>query len=215
MPTHKQHSRFAKIAPDPERPSQQLRIRFDSRSPECAPILSMLEQTPYGQLKAVIAQALRTGAAIQLGQEPLAPPPVSRARAIGGGRFVITKRDTSELQGKTSLYAIYDPRKPWNAHIERELARCEWGETNRTMLRLLILGLKALGHGAAAAEAGIGEPRTGDADRPPPPVAPPVAPKPQGSSITIGVDPTRAQPRPAPSGATSLLRGAGRRGNDA
>lgn len=214
MPTHKQHNRFAKIAPDPGRPSQQLHIRFDSRNPECAPIHSLVERTPYGDLKDAIAQALRTGAAIDLGQEPLSAPPASRSRAIGGGRFVITKRHASELKGKASLYTKWDPRQPWNAHIESALARCEWGETNATMLRLLILGLKALGHGAAAAEAATGGPRP-DAARPPPSAAPPVAPKPQDSSITIGVDPTRAQPRPAPSGATSLLRGAGRRGNDA
>lgn len=213
MATSSQHARFAKIAPDPERPSQQLRIRYNPRSPECLPILTMLEQTPFGQLRGVISQALRTGAALSLGVDPLSPSPSKTTRALGGGRFVVTRRELTEPPSRDSLFTVYDPRQPWNTHLEDHVARCEWGETNRTMLQLLISGLNAMGYGQPAS--GI----TNQASAERTPDVPAVSPrqetealpqKSKNSSITIGVDPTQAQPR-TPSGATALLKAVTRR----
>lgn len=212
MSAHPQQRRFAKIAPDPARPSQQLCIRYDPRRPECAPILAMLEQTSYGELKTLVAQALRAGAAAELGQEPLMPPPATRRRGMGGGRFVITKRDTGELRAKERLFTVYDPRQTWNAHIESELAKCEWGETNRTMLRLLIEGLRRMGFAGSSSSTKAPLEQEPAAPRPATTPPPPVAAKGQDSSITIGIDPTRAAPKPVPTGATALLKGTGRRG---
>ena len=110
----------------------------------------MLEQTPFGQLRGVISQALRTGAALSLGVDPLSPSPSKTTRALGGGRFVVTRRELTEPPSRDSLFTVYDPRQPWNTHLEDHVARCEWGETNRTMLQLLISGLNAMGYGQPA-----------------------------------------------------------------
>ena len=211
-----QHARFAKIAPDPGRASQQVRIRYNPRSEECLPILAMLERTTFGQLRRVIVQALRIGAALKLGVDPLSPPPAKATRALGGGRFVVTRRETTEPPSRDSLFTVYDPRQPWNAHLEDHLARCEWGETNRTMLGLLVAGLRAMGYERpasappAAADLQQDAAAAGRAEMAAT-ATPPQPSRPQNQSITIGIDPTQAQPRPAPSGATSLLKGAGRR----
>lgn len=211
------HPRFAKIAPDPSRERQQLRIRYDPKDTACLPILAMLEQTEYGRIKQITVQALRIGAAASLGQDALSPPTAKRPRLPGSARFVVSQRATPTAWEIDNIYTIYDPRQAWNKHIEEVFARCEWGQTNRTMLGLLVAGLKAMGFerpASAPPAAADAQQDAAGVDRPVP-AAPTPAPqpisKPQHQSITIGIDPTQAQPRPAPSGATSLLKGAGRR----
>ena len=203
------HPRFAKIAPDPSRERQQLRLRYDPKDAACLPILAMLEQTEYGRLKQITAQALRFGAAATLGQDALSPPATKKSRPPGSARFVVSKRAISDAWNTDNLYTVYDPRQAWNRHIEEVFARCEWGQTNRTMLGLLVAGLRAMGFERPASAA----PTAAAVDRAMPAAAatPSQPSKPQNQGITIGIDPTQAQPRPAPSGATSLLKGAGRR----
>ncbi len=210
------HPRFAKIAPDPSRERQQLRIRYDPKDTACLPILAMLEQTEYGRIKQITVQALRYGAAASLGQETLSPPAARKPRLPGSARFVVSKRATTAAWDTDNLYTVYDPRQAWNRHIEEVFARCEWGQTNRTMLGLLVAGLRAMGYErpASAPPAAVDLQQDAAAAGRAEPAAtatPPQPSRPQNQSITIGIDPTQAQPRPAPSGATSLLKGAGRR----
>jgi hypothetical protein len=217
MVTKVHYRRFAKIAPDPQRPSQQVRIRFDPQDPRCAPILQMLEQSEHGELRRVIAQALRTAAATALGREPLAPPQSQPRRTLGGRRFTVVRSETPILATREDLFTRYDPREPWNAHLEAVLARCEWGETNKTMLQLLIDGLRSMGYTgtpnpagqAAAAQPGAASPA--GAGEPAAPSAPTPRPPRQPASVTIGVDPTQVQPRPTLPAVNNLIRGAGRR----
>jgi hypothetical protein len=158
MATKSQYRPFAKIAPDPQRPSQQVRVRFNPKDPAAAPILVMLERTQFGEIRTVVAQALRIGAAIKLGEEPLTPPAPTRKKPFGSRRFVALKRDEDNLRSREDLYTIYDPRQAWNRHLEAIVARCEWGETNKTMLQLLIDGLRSMGYTGTTSPAGAVEP---------------------------------------------------------
>lgn len=218
MVNKRQYRPFAKIAPDPQRQSQQVRVRFDPRDPTAEPILVMLERTAFGETRTVVAQALRIGAAVKLGKEPLTPPPPSRKKPFGSRRFVSVKREEQSLRSREDLYTIYDPRQPWNSHLEAIVARCEWGETNRTLLQMLIDGLRAMGFTsnaspvgqAATAQPGPASPAA--AVEPATPPAPPPRPaRQQSACVTMGVDPSRVQPRTVSPAIGSLIRGASRR----
>jgi hypothetical protein len=207
MPTKSQYRLFAKIAPDPQRPSHQVRVRFDPKQPEAEPILLMLERTPFGETRTVVAQALRIGAAARFGEEPLSPPPPTRKKPFGSRRFVAVRREEDSPRSREDVYTIYDPRQPWNRHLEAIVSRCEWGETNRTMLELLLNGLRVMGYTRSVqASQGASEEPAAPHPNPPQPA------RRQPASVTIGVDPTQAQPRqPAPA-INTLIRGAARRG---
>ncbi len=167
MATKVHYRRFAKIAPDPQRPSQQIRIRFDPSDPQSAPILQLLDECQHGQLRRAIAQALRVASAAHLGQPPLSPPETKPNRPLGGRRFAPVRRDVATMGTREDLFTWYDPREPWNSHIETILARCEWGETNKTMLELLLHGLRAMGYTragpGAASQAAAAQPAAGSA----------------------------------------------------
>ena len=218
MATKSQYRLFAKIAPDPQRPSHQVRVRFDPKQPEAEPILLMLERTPFGETRTMVAQALRIGAAARFGEEPLSPPPPARKKPFGSRRFVAVRREEDSPRSREDVYTIYDPRQPWNRHLEAIVARCEWGETNKTMLELLLHGLRAMGYTragpGAASQAAAAQPAAGSAASEAPTAASSPTPQParrQPGSVTIGVDPTQAQPRPTSPAVNSLIRGAGRR----
>jgi pyruvate/2-oxoglutarate dehydrogenase complex dihydrolipoamide acyltransferase (E2) component len=218
MATKSQYRLFAKIAPDPQRPSQQVRVRFNPQQPEAEPILVMLERTPFGETRTVVAQALRIGAAAKLGEEPLSPPPPTRKKPFGSRRFVSVKREEQSLRSREDLYTIYDPRQAWNRHLEAIVSRCEWGETNKTLLQMLIDGLRAMGYTSntsSASQAAAAQPTPASPAAAVEPAAPPATParpaRQQPASVTIGVDPTQVQPRPASPAVNSLIRGAGRR----
>jgi hypothetical protein len=218
MATKSQYRLFAKIAPDPQRPSQQVRVRFNPKDPTAEPILVMLERTPFGETRTVVAQALRIGAAAKLGEEPLSPPPPTRKKPFGSRRFVSVKREEQSLRSREDLYTIYDPRQAWNRHLEAIVSRCEWGETNKTMLQLLIDGLRAMGYTGttspaahtAADQQGAASP-AGAVEPAAPPAPTPRPARQQPAAVTIGVDPTQVQPRAASPAINSLIRGAGRR----
>ena len=176
-----------------------------------APILAMLERVQYGNLAAVVAQALRAGAAISLGEAQLHPTEETSDRQFPRRtRFVVSKLDRSALPRNHQLYTEYDPRKPWNKHIEAKFAKCEWGETNGVLLELLRTGLMAMGY-STPADAQDQIPPVKNADQ----VAPqleqlktePQKPSPPRSglpTVVIGVDPTQV-PAPSPKPRVSAL----------
>ena len=191
-------------------------MRFDPQDPAASPILAMMEKADFGNLRAVMAQALRAGAAAELGVAPLEPPPPARKRAFLSRRFVPAPRDESAVTRRMDIFTAYDPREPWNAHLETIVSRCEWGDTNATMVRLLIAGLQTMGYterGTAAAPAAKPASPVASSSDPAPAYASTVAPaqtKRPASSV-VGVDPTQAMPRAPGAGVNSLIRGVGRR----
>ena len=86
MVNTRQYRPFAKIAPDPQRQSQQVRVRFDPRDPTAEPILVMLERTAFGETRTVVAQALRIGAAVKLGEALPPDRQLARRQAALGRR---------------------------------------------------------------------------------------------------------------------------------
>lgn len=218
--------RFAKISPDPQRPAQQLRLRFDPRDPATEPIIAFMEQVPLGGMRSGIAQALRVGAAAEMGLEPLKQPATTGKTVPRSRRFVPVEMGALTHAKRMEVFTVYDPRDPWNAHLEAILGRCEWGQTNATMVRLLIAGLRAMGYGergAGLAQTQPGGTAASSVAKSVAPVASPIdpaatsaspvppAPTRRSASSVVGVDPTQAMPRAPGAGVNSLIRGVGRR----
>lgn len=224
--------RYARIAPDPERTKQRLRLRYRRTDPALAVIRRMLERTPAGGLTALMTRALRIGAALELGHAPPeSPPPTSHRRSP----YSRCKLDLEALNPAhdeiDQLWVDYDPRKPENRHLEAIYAECEWGRTNKTLLKILVAGLTHLEAQLPARDSSdsgdngnrsrVDGASKGAADGRYVPTASPrpthaASPQDEPGVVTIGVDPTRAAPAstapPARSGgAASLLRGTARR----
>lgn len=139
-------SHFLRIAPDRSRPLQTLRIKYSLSNPAHAPIRRMLQEVQMGQLAETVADALRFGAALELRAQPLRRPTVQTpARSYHlREEFARQPRKKDSHPDRDELWTRYDPRLPHNEHLEIVFGRCEWGETNATMLRMLLLGLVAL-----------------------------------------------------------------------
>ena len=210
----------------PQRPAKQLRLRFDPRDPATEPIVAFMEQVPLGGMRSGIAQALRVGAAAEMGVEPLKQPAATGKSVPRSRRFVPMEMGALTHAKRMEVFTVYDRRDPCNAHLEAILGRCEWGQTNATMIRLLITGLRSMGYsqrGAGPAQPQPGGTAAATAPKTDSPASSPIepgstfasavppAPTRRSASSVVGFDPTQAMPYASGAGVNSLIRGIGRR----